>query len=270
MLTNAGVIYYVPDLDVKVRVWINSTDTGKPMACVETDLSNGKTVHQTGVAWSLALIVILGLIHSAIVSGLGHSNAATHLASNAISLFGYFQSQAYIGMTAVKMPPIVRAWTQNFQWSMGIIRVGFLQSMATWYQRATGGTPSTILFASATRSVQIQKRSLLERASNIANDMPRTHVPTVKGIERVGFVAKMESTNIFFTSYLFLVIAIIFTTIGFILFKQFLTRAPKVRERFQGFRSGWGIMLQGTIFRVVRSLPSGHHQLIFTDKFTRF
>src|SRR5947208_3673655 len=35
------------------------------------------------------------------------------------------------GMSAVDMPPIVRAWTQNFQWSMGIVYVDAFQRFAT-------------------------------------------------------------------------------------------------------------------------------------------
>ncbi|KAK5239848.1 putative flavin carrier protein 3, partial [Cryomyces antarcticus] len=139
------IAYSVPDLDGKVQIYINDTDTGKAVACVEAELSNGKTVDQKGVGWATAVIAGLALLASAITSGLGHSNTAAHVAANALSLFGYFQSQAIIGMAAVPVPPIVASWTQNFQWSMGIIRIGFLQDICTWYQRATGGTPSSVL-----------------------------------------------------------------------------------------------------------------------------
>ncbi|KAK3105458.1 putative flavin carrier protein 3, partial [Teratosphaeriaceae sp. CCFEE 6253] len=132
-----GIAYTVPDLDAKVKVYFNSTTTGLSAACVEAELSNGKTVDQKAVAWAIAVISGLALVASAITSGLGHSNTAAHVAANALALFGYFQAQAFIGMTAVNLPPVVASWTQNFQWSMGIIRVGFLQDIATWYQRST-------------------------------------------------------------------------------------------------------------------------------------
>ena len=47
---------------------------------------------------------------------------------------------------------------------MGIIRVGFLQSVATWYQRATGGTPTTNLSTLSTYSVQVQKHRAVKRS----------------------------------------------------------------------------------------------------------
>lgn len=258
---NLDAIYYIPDIDGKVIVWINGTD-GTPLACVQAELSNTKTVYQKGVAWTVAVIAGLGLAISAIMSGLGNSNTAAHVASNALSLFTYFQAQAFIGMTSVAMPPIVRAWTQNFQWSMGLIRVGFLQKLATWYQRATGGTPSTLLSDLSTTSVQVQKRSLayianiLGKRSNSQTTLQENQQSlVVKGIQRVGFVAKIEATNIFFTGYVFLCVFIIFVTLGVIAFKficDALVRGKKLKpEQFHDFRNGWILVLKGILFRIV-------------------
>ncbi|KAE9966785.1 hypothetical protein EG328_008613 [Venturia inaequalis] len=245
-----AVGFFVPDLDIKAHIWINDTTTSKPLACLEVDLANGQTVHQSGVAWSIALIVLLSLVSSAVISGLGHSNTASHIAANALALFGYFQALALIGMTAVTTPPIVRAWTQNFQWSMGIIRVDFLQRMATWYQRATGGKPSTYISGLETTSVQVLKRAVITN-SKYAN----LKSLVVRGIERVGFVGNIELTNIFFTSYLFFVIFIVLTTIGVLLFKhgcELFIRMGKMRpEKFHEFRTGWRVMLKGILFRIV-------------------
>ncbi|KAL3960710.1 hypothetical protein ACCO45_005827 [Purpureocillium lilacinum] len=154
-----GIAYNIPDLDAKVKVYVNLTSTGESVACVEADISNGKTVNLVGVKWATAIIAGLALLSSAVVNGLGHSNAAAHVAANSLALFGYFQAQAIVGLTGVPLPPIVQAWTMDFQWSMGIIRVGFMQDIFTWYQRATGGTPSTIFDSLTTVSVQVAKRS---------------------------------------------------------------------------------------------------------------
>jgi len=83
-----GIAYGVPDLDANVKVQINQTSNpGVSVACVEANLSNGKTVDQKGVGWSTAVIAGLALVASAVTSGLGHSNTAAHVASNALSLF---------------------------------------------------------------------------------------------------------------------------------------------------------------------------------------
>ncbi|KAH8723418.1 hypothetical protein GQ44DRAFT_313081 [Phaeosphaeriaceae sp. PMI808] len=266
-----GIAYTIPDLDLLVRIKIKDQGTGLLRACVEAELSNGHSVDQKAVAWVTAIISVLGLVASAITSGLGHSNTAAHVAANAMSLFGYFQAQAFIGMCAVPLPPIVAAWTQNFQWSMGIIRVEFLQKMATWYQRATGGTPTTHLSQLSFISVEVQKRSLTRRAMDFTTGavgrlMARSnHAATeaqaggerlvLHGIERVGFKARIETTNIFFTGYTFFIIFVLFTVIGVVAFKYIcegLVKAGKMKsDKFVDFRNGWQTVLKGILFRVV-------------------
>ena len=262
-----SIAYGVPDLDGLVKIYIKDKKTGVSVACVEAELSNGKTVDQKAVGWATAVIAGLALLASAVTSGLGHSNTAAHVAANALSLFGFFQAQAIIGMTAVPLPPIVASWTQNFQWSLGIIRVGFLESICTWYQRATGGTPSTLLSNLNTASVEVQKRSLhLERlvmraaheiSKRVNNSGSSTagKVVIVQGIKRVGFRAKIETTNIFLTGLIFFMIFVFFTAVCVMLFKAFCELAVKAGwikgDKFEDFRTGWRVVLKGILFRMV-------------------
>ncbi|KAF2719648.1 TRP-domain-containing protein [Polychaeton citri CBS 116435] len=268
------IAYTVPDLDAKVRVYFQAADTGEALACVEAELSNLKTVYQPGVAWTVAVISGVGLAASAITSGLGHSNTAAHVAANAMALFGYMQAQALIGMTAVALPPIVASWTQNFMWSMGIIRVGFLQNIATWYQRSTGGTPTTILSDLSTQSVEVQKRSLeyvaelTKRAAHVlhnrlvnrsnaagAGTSETSNSVVVKGIERVGFRARIEPSNIFLTGYIFFLIFVVVVIAGVIIFKiacEALTKAGRMKgDKFADFRNGWTTVLRGIMYRII-------------------
>ena len=261
------IAYTIPDLEGQVRVYIKNSTTGDVMACVEASLSNGKTVDQAAVQWVVAIIAGLALLVSAVTSGLGHSNTAAHIAANALSLFGFFQAQAIIGMTAVAMPPIVESWSQNFQWSMGMVGIGFMQNVMTWYQLATGGTPSTILTSLASASVQVQKRSLeftaklMKRGLDIIfkrdnNDASDSVTPIiVAGIERVGFRAGIEPTNIFLTGLGFFVAFVVIVSLGVALFKAFCEVAVKAGwlkgEKFQEFRNGWKIVLKGILFRLV-------------------
>ncbi|CAG8958192.1 hypothetical protein HYFRA_00000544 [Hymenoscyphus fraxineus] len=271
-----GIAYGVPDLDANVKIHINSTANPLvSLACVEANLSNGQTVDQKGVGWTTAVIAGLALVASAVTSGLGHSNTAAHVAANALSLFAYFQAQAIIGMTAVSLPPIVQSWTQNFDWTMGIIEVDFMQKIATWYQKSTGGTPDTLLNTLTTTSVQVEKRSvgqlakrtmdqtitLLTRAhelhtrSNNAGTETVTGTYIVRGIKRVAFRANIEASNIFLTGLAFYSIFIVFTIIFVAMFKGFCEVAVKARwmksDKFQDFRNGWFTVLKGIMFRMV-------------------
>ncbi|KAI1462800.1 TRP-domain-containing protein [Annulohypoxylon moriforme] len=270
-----GIAYTFPDLDATVRVFLNMTDTGKSVACVEADISNGKTVDLIAVKWVLAIIAGLILCSSAIINGLGHSNAAAHIASGALSLFGFFQAQAMLGLTSIHLPPVVQSWTQDFQWSMGIINVDFMQDIFTWYQRATGGTPSTIFDSLTTVSVQVEKRALsvlpdaaadlyrrsvavLPRAAESlmkrANVMTGSGSYIVYGIQRVAFRAGIETTNLFMTGLTFFCLLVVFTIGAVAAFKGFCELAVKQKwmkpDTFLEFRNGWLTVLKGILFRL--------------------
>lgn len=281
-----GIAYSFPDLDAKVRVFINMTDgpqAGKSVACVEADVSNGKTVDLLGVKWATAIVAGLALCSSALVSGLGHYNAASHVAANALSLFGYFQAQAMIGLVGVPLPPVVQSWTQDFQWSMGIIELDFMQSIFTWYQRATGGTPSTLFDSLTTVSVQVEKRSIefmsgaLSLAKRSLAMMPRSIMEPIAelakrdlakrgniqngsgsfivyGIQRVAFRAEIESTNLFMTCLVFFCVLVLLTVLCVAAFKGLCELAVKNRwmkpDTFVDFRNGWLTVLKGILFRL--------------------
>ncbi|KAI6092176.1 TRP-domain-containing protein [Hypoxylon rubiginosum] len=270
-----GIAYTFPDLDATVRVFLNMTDTGKSVACVEADISNGKTVDLIAVKWVLAIIAGLILCSSAIINGLGHSNAAAHIASGALSLFGFFQSQAMLGLTSIHLPPVVQSWTQDFQWSMGIINVDFMQDIFTWYQRATGGTPTTIFDSLTTVSVQVEKRALAgapkaavdlyRRTAQIlprgatallkrANVMTGSGSYIVYGIQRVAFKAGIESTNLFMTGLTFFCLLVVFTIGAVAAFKGLCELAVKQKwmkgDTFLEFRNGWLTVLKGILFRL--------------------
>lgn len=276
-----GIAYMFPDLDATVRVYVNMTSgpqAGQRVACLEADISNGKTVDLVGVKWATAAIAGLALLSSAVVSGLGYSNAASHVAANALSLFGYFQAQAMIGLCAVPLPPVVASWTQDFQWSMGIINVGFIQDILTWYQRATGGTATLLLDSLHAVSVQVEKRGLpaieptvgvVKRAAgSLAQPVVARAVSIVKranlqtsfgsyivfGIQRVAFRAKIETTNLFLTGLTFFYIFTLFAALGVVLFRGFCEVAWRTNiiksDKFEDFRKGWLTMLKGILYRV--------------------
>ena len=175
-------------------------------------------------------------------------------------------------MTAVPLPPVVAAWTQNFQWTLGIIRVGFLQSVCTWYQRSTGGKPTTLLSNLNTASVHVEKRALeithrlISRGytewakrsnddSSITSTSKASKIVAVQGIKRVGFRAKIEPTNIFMTGLIFFMVFVVLTAVCVALFKAFCEAAVKAGwfkgDKFEDFRTGWKIVLKGILFRIV-------------------
>ncbi|KAK3682946.1 hypothetical protein B0T22DRAFT_297586 [Podospora appendiculata] len=281
-----GIAYSMPDLDAKVTVLVKLVDkdtrvVSKTVACLEADVTNGLTIDLIGIKWATAAVIFLALFISAIISGVGYSNAASHIAANTMSLFGYFQAQAMLGLCGVPLPPVVKAWTQDFQWSMGIIKVTFIQDILSWYQRSTGGTPSTIFDSLHTTSVQVEKmkRSLpmvtehLGMYKRAHAMLPSTAVQEaavgltkranlqtyygsyiVYGIQRVAYRAGIESTNLFMTGLVFFYIVFVLAVILVTLFKLICEVAAKYRwiqrDTFSDFRLGWLTVLKGILFRV--------------------
>jgi uncharacterized membrane protein len=280
-----GVAYTVPDIDAQVFVRVKDQQ-GKALACIQAELTNTKTVDQTAVKWVTAVIAGFGLLTSAIVSTWGNSYTAAHIATNALSLFGYFQSTVIVAMEAVdKVPPIAASWAQNLAWSMGIIRVTFMQKIFRWYVQATGGTPATNI-AHPTISVLVQKRDQIlsgvkqvhGRVRDFLNfvgvdtlsDMPATlekradttykakstdTLMVIRGIKRLGYLTNIEVTSIVLTGFTFFVLICLAMAIVFGLIKLAIELFAKARPnhdgRFSYFRQNWRSMLKGAILRMV-------------------
>lgn len=258
-----NIAYTIPDLDARVRVVIYDNDDGLDLACVEAVLTNGKTVQTKYASWPIAAISGLGVITSGVVSVIGHSSTAAHIASNSMSLFIYFQSLAITSMMAVaKVPPIAAAWAQNFQWSLGIIRLDFIQNIANWYLQATGGSPTDVLGSDyLSVSVQKVKRSMAETfaevyqkakranhltifkraialdsdtfgySDNLDNDSYTTNekdddlsskILVLRGIQRVAYLAKIEITSLFMTAIIFLLFFAFVMIVCLVFFKAII------------------------------------------------
>ncbi|ODV92011.1 hypothetical protein CANCADRAFT_30282 [Tortispora caseinolytica NRRL Y-17796] len=270
-----GIAYTIPDLDgvVTVEVYNGTTanDIGNKIACVRASLSNTKTVYQPVVGWVTAVISGIALISSGIFGAMGHSSTAANIAATTLALFGYFQSVAIVNMEAVeRVPPIASAWAQNFIWSLGIVRVTFMQNIFNWYVQATGGTPSTLLRTQ--RSVLVQKKltkrfveegvSLVRRAIFVRDDEDNDGSSSTSlasalilhGIRRISYKAGIEVTNFFLTGMVFLLFVIFCIVLVMLLTKLFLElmgkREVAVFQRFYSYRNNWKAVLKGVMFRM--------------------
>ncbi|KAJ5907913.1 hypothetical protein N7495_000595 [Penicillium taxi] len=252
------ITYSVPDLDAIVRLKVVTKDTKTAISCVETRVTNDKTVDQEAVAWVLSVITGVGLVTSIILSILGHFNIATHITFRTLLLLGFMQSQAMAGLSAVQFPPIAQSYTQMFEWSVGIVHANFLNTICTWFQRATGGTPSTLLAEDGKESVFLAKRAFSESAKLISRSYDTTvngTEQTVRGIERVGFRINIPKTNVFMTSYLFYYFVAVCMIIVVLFFSMVLPAINKKARSTQIERGGsttdWKTFLRGSLYRVV-------------------
>lgn len=255
-----GIAYQVPDIDAYAKVKVFSLNNTDYLACIQIYFSNGKTVSQTGVKWATAVIAGIGLLLSAMLSTFGNSTAASHISANTMSLFLYFQSVVIVAMQHVhRVPPIAAAWAENLAWSMGLIKINFMQRIFRWFVEATGGTP-TLLMTSTTMAVLTQKKRSLEftshlmkRATNVLYGNRTTMI--YRGIKRLGYSMGIEDTSIVATGFTFFVICG-YVLAGFIIVVK-LSCDLCIRlnwlapTRFFEFRSNWKLILKGALLRYI-------------------
>lgn len=261
-----NIAYYVPDIDAVVKVVVRNKNTGETLSCLQSNFSNGKTVAQTGAKWATAIVAGLGLLIAAIMSSFGNSNAATHISANAVSLFLYFQAVVIVCMQHVeRVPPIASAWAENLAWSMGLIRVKFMQDIFRWFVQSTGGSP-TLYFKDNSKQILVQRA--LDHLNNIhsyaANLGKRSlsfslnsnkNLIVLRGIKRIGYNSHIEPTSIvptgitFFVLFGYVLVAILFI-IKLIL--DLLIRFKKINPNFMNhFRITFSEVIKGTLLRYI-------------------
>lgn len=256
-----GIAYQVPDIDAVVKVLVRDRDSGETISCLQSSFSNGRTVAQTGAKWATAVVAGLGLLIAAVLSTFGNSNAASNVSANAVSLFLYFQSVVVVSMQAVdRLPPIASAWAENLAWSMGLIRVDFMQDIFRWYVQSTGGTPTTY-FLGTTKQILVQRaQDLLQNLHAMKRDLDFSlssnfNLIVLRGIKRIGYNSHIEPTSIVVTGFTFFIIIGYVLVVVLFLFKQIIDLLIHFKKlnpnSFNYFRRSFGSIMKGTILRYV-------------------
>ncbi|OOQ91394.1 hypothetical protein PEBR_00503 [Penicillium brasilianum] len=228
-----GIAYMVPDLDAIVRVNLLSKSTNQTVACIEARITNSSTVYQAAISWTLAVITGLSLFASTLLSILGYDNIATQVLFRTLLFLGFIQSQAIAGLAAVDYTPLIQSWTQNLQWTMSIVYATFLNTMTTWFQRATGGTASYLISEADDISIGLLRRStdLLVKRSDTTSDGAEV---LLHGIVRMGYIAGIDSTNIFMTGYLIFYFIAIFMLLAIMALKF---ASPAILNKIYGAKA---------------------------------
>lgn len=257
-----GIAYNVPDIDAYAKIKVfNRDDKSQYLACIQIFFSNGKTVNQTGVKWATAVVAGIGLLLSAILSTFGNSIAASHISANTMSLFLYFQSVAVIGMLHVhRVPPIAAAWVENLVWSMGLIKINFMQRIFRWYVQSTGGTP-TLYLTATTMSVLTQRSfeyleqmEVFKRAVDVLYGNQNTLI--FRGIKRLAYRMGIENTAVVCTGFTFFVLCG-YVLAGFIIICKYSVELGirlgwiHNKNKLLGFRTNWRIILKGSLLRYI-------------------
>ncbi|KAF4216008.1 hypothetical protein CNMCM8980_005822 [Aspergillus fumigatiaffinis] len=135
-----SIAFQIPDLDGLAKIELKSKDDGTEVACIQSGLSNGKTMQVHGVTYAAAGVAGAALA----LSGLSALGTAGHPGASSSSpsfgdVMGWFHSMATNGMLSVSYPTIYRSFTKNFAFSTGLIPWGDMQTAIDNFRAATGG-----------------------------------------------------------------------------------------------------------------------------------
>lgn len=147
-----AIAFQVPDIAASAKLELKKVDTEENVACIESQVSNGKTFQAPAVSYVAAGVASVALVVSGVsaasfaIGGIGSGGAS---ASSGMGVggpspsftetFGWFQGMAMNGMLSVSYPPIYRSFTKNFGFSTGLVPWTQLQMGIDSFRSRTGG-----------------------------------------------------------------------------------------------------------------------------------
>lgn len=101
---------------------LKAKDGGTELACITSQVSNGKSLSTTGVQYIAAGIAGAALAVGGLsaLAGAGHAGAA-HSSPTFGDVVFWFQGMAMNGMMSADVPGVYRSWSKNFAFSTGLI-----------------------------------------------------------------------------------------------------------------------------------------------------
>ncbi|EPY51398.1 Trp-like ion channel Pkd2 [Schizosaccharomyces cryophilus OY26] len=257
-----SIAYTVPDLDAKVTVNMYDTSSNERIACVKTNVENGRSVYYHAVYWILCMVIGVPLLLFLLLSPIFQTPAMWEVFENMVALFQFAQLQGMYAMMASPLPGIVFSWGRNFIWSMGIIKIGFMQDVFTWYVKSTGGDPSVLVEMGSHGNVGLAKRGLdsaslfsKRDSSSGSSSSSNSGTITLRGIRRLSYMMGIETTNFFITGFSFFIILLGFTLCIAILSRivlelYYLIAKDRALKR-QRAREYWKAIAKGVFYRAI-------------------
>lgn len=137
-----AIAFSIPDLDGLVKLQVKSADGGADIACVQSTVSNGKTVNLPVVGYAAAGVAAAALAASAVggaVAAVGGGAGASTPSPTFGEVIGWFQGMAINGMLSVQYPKVYQSFASNFAFSTGLVPWGQMQTAIDQFRAKTGG-----------------------------------------------------------------------------------------------------------------------------------
>ena len=268
-----SIAYTVPDLEGSAQMILKGKN-GQEVACIQSSVSNGKTVEVPAVSYVAAAIAAGALAVSLASAGLaGGHPGATHSSPGFSEVVFWFQGMAMNGMHSVPYPTIYRSFTKNFAFSTGLIPWSGLQDSIDSFRKHTGGNltqdnyqylqNATLVFSDgsasstttnvARRGLDLIVRDIITNVngsssgnSTSGGSSKESHL--VNGIQAYVEQLTIPQANTFMTVLLIFAIVVAAIVVGILLFKVILEAwalfgsFPKSLTTFR--KEYWRVMFQ--------------------------
>lgn len=270
-----SIAFSVPDLDSQARLELTAIEGGDQLACIQSSVSNGKTMAIPGVSYIAAGIAGAALAVSGLSALASAGNAGTATASPTFfEVMTWFQSMALNGMMSVELPGVYRSFASNFAFSTGLVSWEGMQVSIDKFRNSTGGnlTENSVEFLKKATLVHSDSgEKLTRRAMDAvllwARDELNTNVNgtetgeeeegimhTVKGIQATTEQLMIPSANTFMTVLLIFAIVVAAIIVGVLLFKVILETWAlfgSFPKRLTGFRKRYWWFMAKTVTHLI-------------------
>lgn len=146
-----SIAFQIPDISAMATLQLLSKDSDEKVACIQSQVTNGKTANIPAVSYVAAGVAGVALVLTGVsavgAAVAGGSAAAGSSAAGGLGtispsfteVFGWFQGMAMNGMLSVQYPQVYRSFAQNFGFSTGLVPWVGLQKSIDSFRNMTGG-----------------------------------------------------------------------------------------------------------------------------------
>jgi hypothetical protein len=278
-----SIAFSVPDIAAQATLELVDPTTNKDVACLTSQVTNGKSVSVPAVSYVAAgiagaALVMTGASALGAAAAGGSSGGAGTMSPSFTEVLTFFQGVAMNGMMSVNYPPVYRSFTKNFAFSTGIIPWTSLQTSIDNFRNVTGGNlthdsvqflkNATLVFGDGSNS-SVTKRSFdgfLDGALFIRDSLntntnasaassnssaSSTIQTTVSGIQAYVEQLSVPQANTFMTVLLIVACVIAAIAVGILFFKVILETWAlfgSFPKGLTGFRKHyWGTMARSIV-----------------------
>lgn len=266
-----GIAFSVPDISAEAVMKLNSLDDKSMVACIQAQVTNGKTMNVPAVSYVAVGIAGVSLVATG-MSAVGGAMSGSSAAGVAVAgpsftdVAGWFQGMAMSGMLSVNYPPIYRSFAKNFAFSVGLIPWNGLLNSIDDFRAKTGGNlteDSVAYLRNLTRQLEQDddtgnstelSLSRLVRRDDGTEGISGQLTQTISGIKNFAESVSVPKSDVFMTALLIVAIVIASVVTGILLIKVILeawSLYGKFPESLTGFRKHYWRSIARTLTTLI-------------------